>query len=96
MANFRENLRLSEFVDLFMLSCSSITPVCSKTRDGQCVSYAKFMANFRENLRLSEFRVVQSLWSVQRPERDSVYHMPNSWLISEKISGYLSSLICLC
>ena len=26
------------------------------------------MANFRENLRLSEFRVVQSLWSVQRPE----------------------------
>ena len=53
------------------------------------------MANFRENLRLSEFRVVQSLWSVQRPERDSVYHMPNSWLISEKISGYLSSLICL-
>ena len=36
------------------------------------------MANFRENLRLSEFRVVQSLWSVQRPEGDSVYHMPNS------------------
>ena len=55
MANFRENLRLSEFVDLFILSCNSITLVCSKNRERESVTYAKFMANFRENLRLSEF-----------------------------------------
>ena len=34
------------------------------------------MANFREDLRLSEFRIVYSLWSVQRTERNSV-HMAN-------------------
>ena len=76
MANFRENLSLSEFVDLFILSCSSITLVCPKNQVRYYVTYTKFMANFRENLRLSEFRVVQSLWSVQRTERNSV-HMAN-------------------
>ena len=34
------------------------------------------MANFREDLRLSEFRIVYSLSSVQRTERNSV-HMAN-------------------
>ena len=94
MANFRENLRLSEFVDLFILSCSSITLVCSKNQEEKCVTYAKFMANFREDLRLSEFRIVYSLWSVQRTERNSV-HMAN-FIENLRLSEFVDLFILSC